>query len=101
MADDTSPQFDTASKGLTDSYGPTFATAVPRCPITYRRPPASNADKFIESPGVPHANFAPSVGEPNGSVEFSGVYSDYVSYPLRYECAGNNKMDSPLVLKTL
>ncbi|KAF6815655.1 calcium binding protein [Colletotrichum musicola] len=77
MADDTSPQFDAASKGLTDSYGPTFTTAVPRCPVTYRRPPASNADKFIESPGVPHANFAPSVDEPNGSVEFSGVYSDY------------------------
>lgn len=94
MADDNSPQSNPASKGLPDGYGPTFATAVPRCPITYRRLPASNVDKFIESPGVAHANFAPSVDEPNGSVEFSGIYSDYVSSCRRSAPLGDSTGDA-------
>ncbi|EFQ29661.1 hypothetical protein CGRA01v4_14953 [Colletotrichum graminicola] len=64
-------------KSVSKGDGPDFATAVPMCPITYRRPPAVNAGKAIDSPGVAHANFAPSVDKPHGSVEYSEKYNNY------------------------
>ncbi|WQF89294.1 Putative EF-hand domain pair, EF-Hand 1, calcium-binding protein [Colletotrichum destructivum] len=60
-----------------DDDGPGFATAVPMCPITYRRQPASKAGKVIDSPGVPHANCAPSMDKPKGSVEYTEKYKNY------------------------
>ncbi|KAJ0274823.1 hypothetical protein CBS470a_011580 [Colletotrichum nupharicola] len=60
-----------------DGYGPAFATAVPNCPATYRRPPAVNAGRTIEAAGVAHANYAPSVGKPRGSEDYSENLSDY------------------------
>ncbi|KAK1999483.1 Caleosin-domain-containing protein [Colletotrichum falcatum] len=71
------PRADRKVKSVPNDDGPTFATAVPMCPITSRRPPAVNAGKAIESPGVAHANRAPSVDKPNGSVEYSEKYNDY------------------------
>ncbi|KAF9872014.1 hypothetical protein CkaCkLH20_10646 [Colletotrichum karsti] len=62
---------------LLNKPGPRFATAVPKCPITYRRPPSWQADKIIESSGVAHANRAPSTDHPEGSVEYSETYKDY------------------------
>ncbi|GKT95401.1 calcium binding protein [Colletotrichum tofieldiae] len=64
-------------KLIPNGYGPNFATAVSMCPITYRRPPALSVDNVIESPGVAHANRAPSMDKPAGSVEYSEKYNDY------------------------
>ncbi|TDZ40817.1 putative peroxygenase 3 [Colletotrichum trifolii] len=77
MAEESSPPPKYEAKRVPNGYGWDFATAVPRCPVTYRRPPAVNADKIIESPGVAHANRAPSVDMPEGSVEYSDKYSEY------------------------
>ncbi|OLN86536.1 putative peroxygenase 3-like protein 2 [Colletotrichum chlorophyti] len=72
-----SPESTHDLKRLPDGGGPQFATAVPQCPVTYRRPLAVNADKVIDSPGVAHANRAPSMDQPEGSVEYSEEYKDY------------------------
>ncbi|KDN61657.1 hypothetical protein CSUB01_10666 [Colletotrichum sublineola] len=82
-----SPDFKTAKKAprtedrkvksVSNGDGPGFATAVRMCPITYRRPPAVDADKAIKSPGVAHANRAPSVDKPHGSMKYSEKYNDY------------------------
>ncbi|KAK1574370.1 Caleosin related protein-domain-containing protein [Colletotrichum navitas] len=71
------PRTDRKVKSVSNDDGPGFTTAVPMCPITYHRPPAVNAGKAIDSPGVAHANRAPSVDKPHGSVEYSEKYNNY------------------------
>ncbi|OHE99278.1 hypothetical protein CORC01_05319 [Colletotrichum orchidophilum] len=77
MAFTSSTQSEKLLKQVNDGYGPKFATAVPKCPITYRRPPALNAERVIESAGVAHANLASSTDKPKGSIEYSEKYHEY------------------------
>jgi hypothetical protein len=60
-------------------YNTNITTAVPNCPVTYRRQPAVGAAGLLPKAGVSRANIVVSAEKPGGSTEWSLKHKDYVS----------------------
>ncbi|RYP10770.1 hypothetical protein DL764_000466 [Monosporascus ibericus] len=56
-----------------------FALAAPKCPVTYERKLALDADQFLEKPSIARANVAVSDEAPYGQSDYARKYSNYVS----------------------